>query len=54
MLTIVIEVDALAGQAIGVKEHLAMVLEKFGDVRVVEVREDVPEQMEMNRMEGRK
>ena len=47
MLKIVIEVDAPAGQAIGVKEHLAMVLEKFGDTRVVEVREIAPEQMKM-------
>lgn len=45
MLIITIHVNAPAGQAIGVKEHLAMCLEKFGDTRVVEVREVAPEQM---------
>lgn len=40
MLTITIKVNAPAGQAIGIKEHLAMVLEKFGDVRVVNIEED--------------
>lgn len=47
MLTIVIQVDAPPGQAIGVKEHLAMYLERFGDTRVVEVREVGNEQMKM-------
>lgn len=45
MLIVTIEVDAPAGQAIGVKEHLAMVLERFGDTRVVSVRETAPKQM---------
>lgn len=45
MLRIVIEVDAPAGQAIGVKEDLAMYLERFGDSRVVAVEEIGPEQM---------
>lgn len=45
MLIITIEVDAPAGQAIGIKEHLAMMLEQYGDTRVVEVREIAPEQM---------
>lgn len=47
MLTITIKVNAPAGQAIGIKEHLAMVLEKFGDVRVVSIQEDTPEQVKM-------
>lgn len=47
MLTIVLKVDAPAGQAIGVKEAIAMDLEKYGDVRVVEVWEEGPEQMRM-------
>ena len=51
MLTIVIQVDAPPGQAIGVKEHLAMCLERYGDTRVVEIRETGVEQM---RMEGAK
>lgn len=37
MLKIVIEVDAPGWAAQGVKEHLAMCLERFGDVRVVGV-----------------
>ena len=47
MLIITIHVNAPAGLAIGVKEHLAMCLEKFGDTRVVEVREVAPEQMKI-------
>lgn len=47
MLTITIQVNTPGWAAQGVKEHLAMCLEKFGDVRVVEVREDEPEQMKL-------
>ena len=46
MLIITIEVDAPAGQAIGIKEDLAMYLEQFGDARVVEVR-DGAEQLQL-------
>lgn len=45
MLFILVAVDAPAGQAIGIKEDLAMHLEQFGDSRVLSVREDLPEQM---------
>ena len=45
MLPIVIQVDAPPGQAIGLKEHLAMCLERYGDTRVVEIRETGAEQM---------
>lgn len=44
MLILTIAVDAPAGQAIGVKETIAMDLEKYGDVRVVSVVEKRPEQ----------
>lgn len=47
MLTITIKVDAPDWAAQGVKEHLAMCLERFGDVRVVEVLADAPEQIKM-------
>lgn len=50
MLRVVIEVNAPVGQAIGIKEQLALALERWGDTRVVEVQEIAPEQM---RMEGR-
>lgn len=47
MLTIVVQVDRPAGQAIGVKEQVAMALEHIGDVRVVSVTEVLPEQMKI-------
>lgn len=50
MLTITIKVNAPSDQALGIKEHLAMCLERFGDVRVVSVTEDDrPEQMRIGR-----
>lgn len=45
MLTIVVQVDRPPGQAIGVKEQVAMALECIGDVRVVSVMETQPEQL---------
>ena len=45
MLTITIKVNAPLGAAIGIKEHLAMMLEAYGDTRVVDIREDTPEQL---------
>lgn len=47
MLTVVFRVDRPAGQAIGVKEQVAMALEHIGDVRVVSVTETQPEQMKI-------
>lgn len=47
MLIITIECDRPAGQAIGVKEAVAQDLEKYGDVRVVSVRERLPEQLDI-------
>ncbi len=47
MITVVIRVDAPVGQAIGVKEQLAMYLERFGDAKVVLVTEKEPEQLEL-------
>ena len=38
MLKLVIEVDVPGWAVQGVKEHLAMCLERFGDVRVVDVQ----------------
>lgn len=43
MLTITIKANVPGWAAQGVKEHLAMCLERFGDVQVVEVREELPE-----------
>ena len=39
MLIITIEVNARTGQAIGIKEDLALYLERYGDARVVSVEE---------------
>ena len=47
MIRVVVEVDATTGQAIGVKEALAMWLERYGDTRVVAVDEVRPQQMKM-------
>ena len=47
MLTITIEVDAIGTDALGIKEHLAMCLETFGNTRVVSIQEDEPEQMKI-------
>lgn len=51
MLFITIRVDAPPGQAIGIKEDLAMYLEHFGDAAVVAVEEITPQQLSlMDRM----
>lgn len=59
MLTIVLQVGAPPGQAIGVKEDIAMRLEPLGDVRVVSITEDTPkqgnfEQMQLNLSGGKR
>ncbi len=55
MLTIIIQVNAPPGQAIGIKEDLAMYLERFGDARVVSVKEQQTQyrQMELYDTSGR-
>lgn len=47
MIFITIRVDAPPGQAIGIKEDLAMYLERFGDAAVVAVEEITPQQLSM-------
>lgn len=46
MLTITIKFNAPAGQAIGIKEDLAMYLERFSDAKVTDIHEEKPEQIE--------
>ena len=41
------EVDRPVGQAIGIKEALAMDLARYGDVRVVSVEETAPWKQEV-------
>lgn len=45
MFTITVQVNAPPGSEQAVKETLAMYLERFGDTRVVSIREDVPQQL---------
>lgn len=40
--------NAPAGQSSGIKEDLALYLERFGDTRVVSVVEEGPEQLRMD------
>lgn len=45
MLIITVHAEAPAGQAIGIKEQIAMDLERYGDAKVISVQEIEPEQM---------
>ncbi len=47
VLIITIHVDAPAGQAIGVKEQIAQDLERFGDTKVISIKESLPQQLGM-------
>ena len=47
MLFITIRVDAPPGQAIGIKEALAMYLERWGDSQVLQVDEIKPRQLSL-------
>lgn len=50
MLRVTVDVDEPTGQAIGVKEQIAMDLERWGDTVVVSVEEITPEQMKLGGM----
>ena len=52
MLIITVQVDAPAGQAIGIKEDLSMHLERWGDARVVSVEQKPQAQMEQMTIGG--
>lgn len=56
MLTITVEVDSPAEDAQGVKERIAMDLERYGDVRVVSIKSsgEKPRQMEIGELRCRK
>ena len=51
-MKIVLDVDAPGGQAIGIKEAIAMDLEKYGDVRVAQIEIRSPEQMQIGGRRG--
>ena len=52
LLTIAVE-GTTTGKAIGVKEAIAMDLEKYGDVRVLRVEVREPEQMKLDQSYGK-
>lgn len=48
MLILTFQVNCTSGHILGIKEALAMILERWGDVRLIDVREAqraAPEQM---------
>lgn len=47
MLKITILVDAPTGKAQGIKEDLAMHVEKYGDTKVVSIEEIAPQQTKL-------
>lgn len=52
MLIITIQVNARPGHAVGIKEDLAMFLERYGDARVVSIEEAPQKQMEQMTIGG--
>ena len=52
MLIITVEVNRPPGQAIGIKEQIAMELEKYGDTRVVSVQEKPEPRTEQMHLSG--
>lgn len=52
MIIVTVEVNARPGQAIGIKEDLALYLERYGDARVVSVEEAPQKQMEQMTIGG--
>ena len=46
-MIIVLQVDAPLHMAQGIKEAIAMQLEKYGDTKVIEIREEATEQLEL-------
>lgn len=53
MLIITVQVNAPANQAIGIKEELAMHLERWGDARVISVEQKPQPEMEQMTMGGK-
>lgn len=52
MLIVTVQVNARSSQAIGIKEDLALYLERYGDARVISVEETPQEQMEQMTIGG--
>ena len=54
MLTITIKVNAPPGMAMGIKEDLAMYLERYGDAKVISIDEKNPVQTTFGGFENEK
>ena len=52
MLRIVIHVNRPPGQAQGIKEQIAMELERWGDVKVISIEEQLPGRPEQMQIYG--
>lgn len=52
MLKITALVNAPSGCSQGIKEDIAMFLERFGDTRVISIEEEFPEQMSFSEPGG--
>lgn len=46
-MIIVLRVDAPVHKALAIKEVLAMEMEKYGDIHVLEIRDERPERMKI-------
>lgn len=46
-MIIVLQVDAPTHKALAIKEVLVMEMEKYGDIRVLEIRDERPERMKL-------
>ena len=53
MLIVTVQVNAPAGQADGIKEELAMHLERWGDARVISVEQKTQPEMEQMTIGGK-
>ena len=47
MLILTLSIDAPPGQAIGIKEDLAVYLERFGDTKILSIEERRPVQTKL-------
>lgn len=54
MYTITVQVDAPPGSEQSIKEVLAMYLERFGDTRVISIKEEIPQQLGFGPQFGRR
>lgn len=51
-MIVVVQVNAPPNMAQGIKEAIAMQLEKYGDTKVISITEELPKQPQQIKMEG--